>query len=240
MQNKKQLFNNLLDELKDKDYIGLGNPNAKILFIGKEAGAEIGTEIYHGSVKSWKDNNTKYYERYSAENNLRNLNHTWQRNQLLYESILNKLNIKDNLEKKDKYEITFVENVFTTELSILPSPNTINAKKQETFKEELIKRKQKFFKSNFIKQFQIIIIFASDKKYIETFPGEVCELFEVKFDKLHNQNAKDKIWIHTNYKNSIPKLVIHTRQLTNRITKELIPNISEIVSEFIKENKIEI
>lgn len=229
----------LLNLLHDDDYIGLGNPNAKILFIGKEAGTKIGTKIFHGSVKSWKEKNN-YHERYPAENNLRNLNHTWQRNQILYDSILNNLNQKDKLEKKDKYEISFVENVFTTELSNLPAPSTNDAKKQESFNDELIKRKQEFFNTSFIKQFQIIIIFASDKKYIETYSGEVCELFEVKFEKLQNQNAKDKIWIHTNLPNNCPKLVIHTRQLTNRITSELIPNISEIVAEFIKENNIKI
>jgi len=237
---QNEYLEKLLNLLNDDDYIGLGNPNAKILFIGKEAGAEIGKGIFHGSVKSWKEKKIKYYERYPAENNLRNLNHTWQRNQILYESILNALNLNHKIEKNDKYEITFVENVFTTELSCLPAPNTNDAKKQERFKDELFKRKQEFFNTNFIKQFQIIIIFASDKKYIETYSGEVCKLFEVKFDKLHNQNAKDKIWIHKNLPNNSPKLVIHTRQLTNRITNELIPNISAIVAEFIKENKIKI
>lgn len=229
----------LLKLMHDNDYIGLGNPNAKILFIGKEAGAKIGTEMFHGSVKSWKVKNN-YHERYPAEKNLRNLNHTWQRNQILYDSILNNLNQKDKLEKKDKYEISFVENVFTTELSSLPAPSTKDAKKQITFKDELIKRKQLFFENSFIKQFQIIIIFASDNKYIETFSGEVCELFKVKFERLHNQDAKDKIWIHTNLEGNKPKLVIHTRQLTNRISNELIPNISEVVVDFIKQHSINI
>ena len=38
---------------------------------------------------------------------------------------------------KDKYEISFVENVFTTELSNLHAPNTKDAKKQEKFSQEL-------------------------------------------------------------------------------------------------------
>lgn len=50
-------FEQLLNQLSDNDYIGLGCINAKILFIGKEAGEEIGTEIHHGSFKSWKEGN---------------------------------------------------------------------------------------------------------------------------------------------------------------------------------------
>lgn len=74
-----------------------------------------------------------------------------------------------------------------------------------------------------------------------TYPGEVCELFNVKFIKLHDSKAKDKIWIHMqNESGTKPKLLIHTRQLTNRITAELIPNISEIVGEFMKTNSIEL
>lgn len=139
-QNKH--FEELLNSTHYNQYIGLGNPNAKMLFIGKEAGAEIGTEMFHGSAKSWKEKEFKYYKRYvPVEKKLRNLNHIWQRNQILYDSILTSLNQKDKLEKKDKYEISFVEKVFTKELSSLSSSNTNEAKKQKTFNYELIIRK---------------------------------------------------------------------------------------------------
>ncbi|AIG30913.1 hypothetical protein IA01_10785 [Flavobacterium psychrophilum] len=236
MENK--LLEELLKKIPENQYIGLGNPNSKILFIGKEAGAEIETEMFHGSAKSWKEKEFNYSEKYvPEETKIRNLNHTWQRYQKLYDCILSNLEIE--FEKKDKYEISFVENIFTTELSNLHAPNTTDAKKQEKFTEELKSRKDIFFKSNFIKQFPIVVIFASDNKYIETYQGEVCELFNVKFDKLHNENAKDKIWIHSETENDKnPRLVIHTRQLTNSISVDLIPNICELIVEFIKEHSI--
>ncbi len=110
--------------------------------MGKEAGAKIGTKIFRGSAKFWKEKEFKYYKRYvPEEKKLRNLDHTWQRNQILYDSILTSLNQKDRLEKKDKYEISFVEKVFTKELSRLSSSNTNEAKKQKTFNYELIIRK---------------------------------------------------------------------------------------------------
>ncbi len=238
MENK--LLDDLLLSIPENQYIGLGNPNSKILFIGKEAGAEIETEMFHGNAKSWKEKDFNYSEKYvPKETKFRNLNHTWQRYQKLYDCILSNLEIK--FEKKDKYEISFVENVFTTELSNLHAPNTNDAKKQERFTVELELRKDKFFKSNFIEQFSIVVIFANDNKYIETYQGEVCKLFNVKFDKLYNQNTKDKIWIHSATENSKnPKLVIHTRQLTNSISVELIPNICELIVEFLKEHSIKI
>lgn len=228
----------ILKKIPQNQYIGLGNSNAKILFIGKEAGAEIETEMFHGNSKSWKEKEFNYSEKYvPKEAKFRNLNHTWQRYQKLYDCILSTLNIE--FDKEDKYEINFVENIFTTEFSNLHAPNTKDAKKQENFSKELKLRKDVFFKSKFIEQFPIVVIFASDNKYIETYSGEVCELFNVKFDKLHNENAKDKIWIHSETQNDKnPKLIIHTRQLTNRITAELIPNICNLIVEFMKENSI--
>lgn len=233
-------FEELLSKLPAKDYIGLGNPQAKILFIGKEPGVEIETQIYHGSTESWKDRKNDYSKRYiPTESNLRNLNHTWQNYQKLYEMIMLSLDTENYIPKSEKYEITFVENVFTTELSRLPAKRSDEAKAQSKFVSELEKRKQNFFNSEFVKGFSIIIIFASDNKYIETYPGEVCNLFNVEFDHLYNYPGKDKIWIH--YGNTIdnnPKLLIHTRQLINSFSPDLIPSLSDVISSFIKSNQL--
>ncbi|WCC46486.1 hypothetical protein [Tenacibaculum finnmarkense] len=79
---------------------------------------------------------------------------------------------------------------------------------------------------------------ASDNSYIETYKGEVCELFYVKFDELKYAKS-DKIWIHYSNNNK-PKLVIHTRQLTNGASNELIDEITQLITKFIKQNSIEI
>jgi hypothetical protein len=235
-------FELLLETLPDNEYIGLGNPNAKILFIGKEAGIAIGTEIFHGNTKSWKDKVFDYSKRdIPTEPHLRNLNHTWQRYQKLYDKIGSKLNIIDDIPKKDKYEITFLEYIFTTELSNLPAKTTNTAKKQNNFSTELEKRKQTFFNTNFIEQFPIIVIFANDNNYIETYPGEVSKLFKVKFDYLYDYPGRDKIWIHSELNSEFnPKLLIHTRQLTNSISKDLLDSISEIITNFIITNSIDL
>ena len=240
-------FENFLQKIDEEQYIGLGNPNAKILFIGKEAGLGIGTNIYHGTVKSWKNKEFDYSKGYIPDSkHLRNFNHTWQRYQMLYDNILSNLN-KEIAVKEDKYEINFVENIFTTELSNLHAPNTKEAKKQEKFKSELEKRKNEYFTSEFIHKFPVTVVFASDNNYIETYPGEVCKLFNVNFDGIYNNETtkynttKYKIWLHSGvYNEEYPRLLIHTRQLTRFKADELISDFSKIIVEFLKENSIEI
>ncbi|MCG8858543.1 hypothetical protein [Tenacibaculum finnmarkense] len=232
----KKDFKELIEiGLKNNQYIGLGNPNAKILFVGKEAGMPIGSEIIHGSANSWKDKKIDYSNRFMPENNIKDFRQTWQKYQKLYDKILDELEIK---YEKEEYEITFIENVFTTELSNLVAPTTNEAKKLDGFKIELEKRKDLFWKSDFIKNFPIVVIMASDNSYIETYKGEVCELFHVKFDELKYAKS-DKIWSHYSNNNK-PKLVIHTRQLTNGASNELIDQITQLITKFIKQNSIEI
>ncbi len=238
MKNKySKEFNDLLEICdKNNEYVGLGNPNAKILIIGKEPGMELGTRITHGSAEFWKNND--YSKKYiPTDENLRNFNHTWQKYQKLYELILKKLNKCQ--EKSDKYEINFVENVFTTELSNLVAPNTKKAKEIEGFKSKLEKRKNLFFNSQFISNFPIVIIASSDNQYIETYDGEVRELFKVNFVKELNFGNSNKIWLHYS-NNDKPKIVIHTRQLTNGASNELLEKIADLVVEFINENNINI
>ena len=243
--NYNKDFNKLVDKcIIDKQYVGLGNPNAKILFVGKEAGMPIDSELIHGSSQLWKENKVDYSNRFIPEGKkLRNGNHTWQKYQRLYNLILDKLNICETISKKDLYEISFVENVFTTELSNLPAPRTSDAKKQRGFKTALELRKEIFWNSPFISKFPIILIFATDNKYIETYRGEVCKLFDVEYFEQIICAKTDKLSIHysAETKNNVfPKLVIHTRQLTNGASNELLEKIADVVRDFIKKYDIKI
>lgn len=234
--NYSKEFNKLIDDCEQNNqYVGLGNPNANLLIVGKEAGMPIGSKLTHGNAESWKKKNEYHKSYFPKEEKLKNGNHTWQKYQLLYEKI-----VKES--KKQDYEITFVENVFTTELSNLSAPTTNEAKKIKNFKENLVKRKKKFWNNDFIQKFPIVIITSSDNQYIETYQGEVCELFDVNFHEEITFNQSGKIWVHyaDKDKKTYPKLVIHTRQLTNGASNELIERIAEIVSDFTKEHSINV
>lgn len=236
MKNNASFEQLLADnKLKKGDYVGLGNPNSTILFIGKEAGESVDNKIIHGSVESWAKMEVNYAKRYEpTEENMRNLGHTWQRYQRLYNCIREKLNLPKN--QHSKYEISFVEELFTTELSQLPAPNTITAKTNPKFYAELERRKRIFFDSDFINGFRVIVIFAMDNKYIETYNGEVCQLFHVGFDGMYDYDGKDKIWVHSSKEEK--RLLLHTRQLTNSIGKNLIDTLAEIITRFMKENQM--
>lgn len=238
--NYSNEFNDLIECcIKENQIVGIGNPNAKILFVGKEAGIPIDEINFHGSGTSWKDTNVNYYKRFPAESNIRNGNHTWQKYQKLYELINEKKGLPID-SKIDNYEITFVEEIFTTELSNLHAPKSNQAKKLQEFKSNLANRKKVFWKHPFIQKFPIVVIFATDNKYIETYKGELCELFDVEYSD-YIAVGKAKIWIHlakndkqTNY----PKMVLHTRQLTNGASIELIEELALIISEFMKSNEL--
>lgn len=236
--NYNKNFNDLIGHsIKHNQYVGLGNPNAKILFIGKEAGMPLDSKIIDGSAYSWKENN--YSIRFTPKKeNVKKHTHTWQKYQKLYEQIFDRLKI-EVIPKKEDFEITFVENVFTTELSNLAAPTTNEAKKIDGFARELKKRKEHFWNSEFVKNFPIVLITASDNKYIETYRGEVCKLFNVVFHEEMICGKSNKMWIHYS-DNENPKLVIHTRQLTNGASNKLINKISKLISEFVIENNIKL
>ncbi len=139
IMNYTKEFEELIENsIEHNQYVGLGNPNAKILFVGKEAGIPIGTTITHGSANSWKEKNIDYSMSFvPPESNVKNHRHTWQKYQKLYNQIIDKLQIIES-SKKD-YKITFVENTFTTELSNLVAPTTNEAKQLDGFKTELKK-----------------------------------------------------------------------------------------------------
>ena len=185
---------------KENFYIGLGNPNAKMLFIGKEAGIsdqdDLDKEMHLSNANIWKSGNIKLMIPFSTKDNkkLRNGNHTWQKYQKLHDQIL-------NVPSPDDYYINFVKNVFTTELNCQTSPTTVEAKKNELFKVKLAERKNNFFKTSFIRNFPIVVITALDRNYIsnkgDNESREIDTIFEVKFQELVScKESKDKFWIH--------------------------------------------
>jgi hypothetical protein len=233
MELNRSTLNPFIDHcIKHEQYLGLGNPNANILFVGKEAGAPVGTQMWHGSAEAWKT--TDYSKRFVPEDKVRDKRHTWQKYQRLYESITE--------QPESVSEITFVENVFTSELSNLPAKTTAEAKDNPEFKENLKKRKDAFWRHDFVQRFPIVVIAALDNQYIETYPGEVQKLFDVDYIECIKVGKTEKMWIHHANKNSkvFPKLVIHTRQLTNGASKELLESIAELVKAFAEAHAIKL
>lgn len=241
--NKKKYFNDLINvSIENNQYVGLGNPYSNILIVSKEAGInpddEKAIKDYENNALLLKSNNFEYACAFDPpeKSNLRNANHTWQKYQKLYNLIID--------EAPDKeYKINFIENVFTTELNNLPFKNTKGAKENIMFKEELLKRKEIFLNTPFIKSFPIVVIAALDAEYIKNVDDtrEIDNIFDVVFEREEPcENSKDKYWVHKSKIESFPKLLIHTRQFTNGATNDLINKIGKEIRDFAKNNSINI
>lgn len=241
--NSNKNLKNLLDDLnryglEDYDYIGLGNPNSKILFVGKEAGEKIDytnnfneikekLKINEGSAFKWKTNNPDYTHN---PDKLKDLSQTWRKYQKLYEYIY-----EDN--KNSEYA-TFLKEIFTTEMSNLPSETTDNARKHPFFKEELFRRKNSFFRTEFIQSFPVVVLACSD--YIENNDKtrEIDDIFKVRyFDKSKEYSKGNQFFIHYGLDENSEgkrKLVIHTRNLSGNVNNDLLKDMGKLIQNHLK------
>ena len=231
--NQNEAFIKLLNNLDDHESVGLGNCNSKILFVGKEAGINIEysedlltirekLKNLHGSAKKWKSNEFDY-----SENpvNLNELSDTWQNYQLLYGKIFE--------EKSNSQNATFLKDIFTTEMSNLPSKTTDSAKKNPLFKEELEKRKNGFFKTDFIQNFPVVVLACSDYIVNNEKNREIDNIFGVKFSGDFKEYSKGN-WYFNHYNENRTKLVIHTRQLSSNVNNELLADIGSAIQKHLK------
>ena len=223
-----KLFKDTLNCFEDYDTIGLGNPNSKILFIGKEAGIEIHTnedmqqikeklKELHGSALQWK---SKKYDYLNNPKELKELSDTWQNYQQIFGNIFE--------DEKSSQQATFLKRVFTTEMSNYPSKTTDNAKKNPYFKEELIKRKNTFFKTDFIQGFPVVVLACSDYLVNNKKTREIDSIFGVKYSG-EFKNYSIGNWLYIHYNEDKSKLVIHTRQLSANVNNELLTDIGIII-----------
>ena len=218
-------FKKLVTEANSETYIGRGNPNAKILFVGKEYSKP--NEKAEFDAKYWKEKISRSKIIDFTHNKQVNEGHTWNKYQKLHNYIF---------EKESGNEFDFEKNIFTTEMSEIPQKNTKDAPKNPAFFPKLINRKVTFFKSDFIKQFPVVILACSH--YIT--PNEFCEIFDVEFipqgKKYPNDNSNSMInhfWTHYNKNGTESKLVIHTQQLSGSISNKFLETMGKIIQEFL-------
>src|SRR5690554_3272440 len=101
-------FIKLITESTDNTYIGRGNPNAKILFVGKEYSKP--NENAEFDAKYWKEKiakNERVYLKHLKRKEDKS-QHTWKIYQKLYDFIF---------EEESTNEFNFEEEVFTTEMN---------------------------------------------------------------------------------------------------------------------------
>lgn len=229
----KENFKSLVSKcVETKTFIGDGNPNSQILLVGKE-GSNEGEDDNTSNSKLWEariNENIQHDFSYFFDEAFSKPGHTWKKYQKLHNYIFS--------EQKPEYrKFNFHERIFTTEMNVLPSKHTGKAKKEEDFAERVGKRKLEFMRTNFVEEFNVVILACSDyiRNIGEGEEREIDTIFGVEWDKPyfieHNNN---KYRFDTHYNKDKTKLVIHCRQLSGSIPEKYFQVMGEIVREFIK------
>ena len=228
----KDLVNHCFES---KKLIGSGNPNSQILFVGKE-----GSNQQDGREKNIKDN-LEYWENQILRGETPVFNypikqfrpgHTWRKYQKLHDYIF---------ENTNKQGVVFENNVFTTEMNEAPFKRTGDAQKGISFTKDVTDRKNTFFKSEFIQNFDVIVLACSN--YIQNVgiggEWEINSIFGVKWEKEYNTEHNGKKYrFDTHYNENNTKLVIHCRQLSGSIPEKYLQDMGTIIREFIQLSKM--
>lgn len=242
---------------KENLYLGVGNPNSNILIIGKENTVDLNkTEISDKNLNSWDDiigNNRQISDiKFLEDNSLypwkgqncwlgkhdENKNKdrhgtapTWYYYQMLIDLILNKS------LKQDTDSIDFHEYLFQSELSqINAKMSHLVTKENESSRIESIMERQKLFTLPFFDRFSIIIVACGH--YQRDYKYDIENIFKVKWQEPTIDISRGN-WFNIHYSiTETPKLVVHTRQFSNGISKDLIHRIAEKCIEFCDQYNI--
>lgn len=215
-------------------YVGTGNPNAKVLIIGKESAIEetdiVGKQWYDKNANDWQnhiDNGTCEVLEYEVgANHL--LRKGWGKNTWSKYQQLSKYAFS---EPDKSHYVDFLKNCFTTEINDAPSKNTSTAKKHG-----LNSRKQLFKDSAYIQQFPVVVLACSNYITNNETIREIDEIFRVSYagDETGKYYYNKGNWFYLHYSADRLKLVIHTRQLSADVKAELLSDMGKIIKEHLK------
>lgn len=91
-----------------------------------------------------------------------------------------------------------------------------------------------FEKSKFIQDFSVIILACGGYIKNDDKVREIDNTFHVEFCKEYgSKESKNRFWTHIDKKDP-RKLVIHTRQFSNGISKDLIKEMASVIREHLR------
>ena len=243
--NYNENFKNLVEQCsKNGTYIGTGNPNSKILIVGKETATDV-------ENKAGKD---EHYLRFQNEAlidfkenaNKWNLNIS---NKIEVNSIPNwKAGIDTPISSNPIYPYkslhakelkeghTWRKYQKLHDLVLLNDMSNVTQKEfdfhQNFFVTEMNSSPAKFTrdanKTGISGRKQLFKEILACSNYING--SEIEDIFDVKFE---NQFGTEKQLFWTHYNSERTKLVIHTRQLSTNVSDTLLKGIAEKISELV-------
>lgn len=225
---------------KNHMYLGEGNPNSKILIIGKEIGLALNEDKTPSIDKSNEDNNLNLIhwrtiiERNDLDVYLENIknsfNETPNRTWANYQKIVNEILGYDSSERK----FDFLDNTFITELSQIRLANSsqANTKELKLARQNSIEKRKSLFKLDFFQSFPIIIMACGH--YAKDFDFDIEKIFNVKWTGETVVLSKANFYnVHFGKTaNGDDRILIHTRQVSMTVTNDLLKTIGEVSRQY--------
>lgn len=239
-------------------YVGTGNPNCKILIIGKETAIDVENkagkdedytrfqtellEDFNSNNQKWKLNCKNNNDFSSVQNWIPGQDSPLKLNPLFPFKGMNTKTLKEGhtWRKYQKlHDLIFVNDILFSidkefsfhEKFFLSEMNGSPAKHtKDADKTGILRRKDLFKITPFYQNFKVVLLACSN--YING--TEIENIFNVRFDKQYG-SGKQLFWTHYNSDQS--KLVIHTRQLSTNVSDDLLRGIANEISSFIKLQK---
>ena len=244
-------------------FVGYGNPNGKVLVIGKEA-AHVEGDIQQlkETKERFCDINIKSWEEVLSENEVPNYDgenpaierfeeikkpqYGWgcQNNKvskklksgeysegtsstyLNYEKLYEQLFLQGEKLKK----INFQKEFFITELSDYPTKESYKDKEIEALRQQSIEERKPLFALPFFKEFPIVIVAAGH--YPKRYKFDMQQIFDVQWEGKPIK-VGEKYWYNLHFSKDNKRILIHTRQLSNRVSDELIVAIANEAKKFL-------
>lgn len=230
--------------LATNSYVGIGNPNAKILFVGKEAAIdhkEVEKTGYVTNAEEWQEIiDTSRVNHLSIPNvpkgdYLRKAGVTWRKYQLLHDAIFQ----EDPHRNGEGLSIDFMRHIFTTEMNDAPHKTTHEAQKKEDFRANLKARRESFFSQQFIQDFPVIVLACSNYIRNHGEHREINDTFGVAFTEQRDiPGTNQRFWIHHSSDPKRPKLVIHCRQLSGAVHNDFLQEMGSVIRDYLREERL--
>ena len=237
-------------------FVGYGNPNGKVLVIGKEAahiGKEETTENLEKKKKELFQSNVSQWEHILSTNEVPNYDgqHPFSHKNPLY-AYLNQYNSWDKSKKggtsrtylsyeklyeqlflqgEKLEEINFQKEFFITEFSDYPTKESYKNEDIEALRKQSIEERKPLFAMPFFKEFPIVIVAAND--YPRRYHIDLEQTFNVKWEG-KTRDVGNKNWYNLHFSKDNKRILIHTRQLSNGVSNELIIAIANEAKKFLK------
>ena len=243
MDYSKEFLDLIAFTKKTDDFIGYGNPNAKILIIGKEEALDMGIEddkrIYEIAVKSncelWEKNDASSITpdsipvwKDSKDSKDFNPLYPWKGDELPkgtwtnYQKLINRLYPEADAGKMT----TFHQYAFITEFNDLPSKKS--KRKDPEVQQRITHRCKNVLNHPFYKSFPIVI--AACGHYVKDYNINLEDIFNQKH--IEFKPVKKSAWLNIHKKDN--RILIHTRQLSNAFSRELIKCIADYCKPYIE------